>query len=890
MLIQKSKRPRRGVAPALAALVLFGILFSVGATYFLTTVNQERAYQQAQSQYLQSQQQTQQSSSNLLVYGTIISNSLLSFYVNNTGSAVSIAAYWVLNGTNAGILQYNNHTTLPSVLPYALGEGKSALFSTNITASNILQTFVIRVVTTSGVVAVGAYPNGYLSTASLNSQISAGLGSARITFTSFNWYDYISGPNATDVSSQENINGLGDYYKFCKGGVECPGGTWMFDINHPNPGPLVPEGQNHTSLPCQYGGSVCGTMVPIVFSVNVTNQDPQQSDIVLNSQTNLWLIETCDAGTPTSACGTSAPVYVFYIVNVNQQNGEIISNQSGSFTQINLPYGVTKTLFFAAAKPIQSASMQDMTLSSDDQIKPGVNMGYYGQFAIYLLLPGTKIPPTGVQIYGQNIPFESTIAGDNLGSYSENPITCTSDTDTPFQLQVNNSAFSGASIYQVTLNATTFSGVTATAPNGWSESVSNNLITWVNTNSQYLIAPGGSLSFSWAAISPTVQYATQAIFPFSIYWNNGALTKLQEAAACYINSGTSIPSPTKIPNGVILYVPITLTNFQTSAVTGGTPVMLNLNFTKYSSYLDNPVDNIGFFDYSGNYLNAWMENGTASSSTNSVIWVKLNSTGIPAISSRTIYMGIYSTGSSQLSASGPFGEAPQLTSTYSQFDDGAQVFSAYVNGNTPTSQFNKGSGITLTQATGVTYGSGKINALLVTGTGTHVTLVYNGASMSNVPMTAESNFESQAVPTSQGAVSLNDNSNPGSSQNAIGVDLGYSSTYFSNAYESGGSYTFDQNAQGTGTASWYYGSVTYSGAGATSWSGYISSELYVPSAGYSGTISNNPLSGASNVYLSILSSASSSYPDNMYYNWMRDRIIPPNGQMPTATYGPLIVG
>ena len=230
----------------------------------------------------------------------------------------------------------------------------------------------------------------------------------------------------------------------------------------------MPEGQDYTSLPCCYGGNVCGVTVPLAFSVNVTNQDPQQSDLVINSQANMWFIESCDAGTPTSECGVTAPVYVFYIVNVNQTTGEIISNSTNSYTQINLPYGVTKTLFFAASKPIQTNDMQVMSLTSDDEIRPGQNYGFYGQFAIYLLLPGTRIPPVGIQLYGQNIPFESTIAGDNIGWYSETPNICTGDTPTVFELQVNDSVFTGKSNDQVTLNATGLSSLAATAPTGWS--------------------------------------------------------------------------------------------------------------------------------------------------------------------------------------------------------------------------------------------------------------------------------------------------------------------------------------------------------------------------------------------------------------------------------------
>ncbi len=105
-----------------------------------------------------------------------------------------------------------------------------------------------------------------------------------------------------------------------------------------------------------------------------------------------------------------------------------------------------------------------MTLGTDDSTIPGNNLAYYGQFAIFMLLPGTRLPPNQVLIYGQNVPFESTVAGDNIGWYTETPSTCTGGTAQPFTLNVNNSYFSGASINRVTLNASAFSNIAPSAP------------------------------------------------------------------------------------------------------------------------------------------------------------------------------------------------------------------------------------------------------------------------------------------------------------------------------------------------------------------------------------------------------------------------------------------
>lgn len=889
--VGKLTNGRRGIAAIIAAILLFGMIFSVGFTYFYVTTNDQVKAEEnlVQQSAIRSQQAVDQA--DLLVFGTVISNTL-QFYINNTGPAEAVAAYWVLNGTNAQQVLYENSSYVcavahgvstcthindnPAKFPLPIGQGAStAPIDTNISVTSISVTYVIKVVTTTGVVALGSYPNELTSTSSLSSDVASGIGSALITFSSFYWYDYVSGPAQTDSDN--------DFNNICANGVQCNGGSWIFDASHPHPGSLVPEGQNHTNNGCTY----CGIEDPIVFSVNVTNEDSQQADLVINSQANLWIVETCDAGTPTSHCGETSPVYVFYVVNVNPATGQILSTSQGSFTQINIPYGVTKTLYFASAYPVSLENFQYMTLGTDDSTIPGNNLAYYGQFAIFMLLPGARLPPNQVLIYGQNIPFESTIAGDNIGWYSETPSSCTGGTTQPFQLTVNDSYFSGASINQVVVNASAFSSISATAPTGWSESVSSGIITYTNTNTNDLIGPGDTLEFYWTGTAPTLNTAEQEIFPLTLYWNSGALTALQGASACFVNPGSPFPVPKVQPTGIVDYVPIELSNLQTSAVAGGTPIMLSIPWASYSSYLDNPVNNVLFFDWSGNSLNAWIESGSASSSSSATVWVKLNSSGIQSLSSIYIYMGFYATGANHLSASGPFGEAPQLSTTYAQYDDGSVVFSAYVNGNTPIADFNTGASITLAQATGVAYTSGTVNALHLTGTGTNVVMVYNSVSLPNSPLTAESNFESEQVPTSQGAVSLNDNAAPASSQNAIGVDFGYGSSYFSNAYESGGTYTFDQNQQGTGSSTWLYSSVSYLGSSQASWSGYIAPQLYSTSGGYSGTESNNPLSSASSIHLSILSDASGSYPDNIYFNWIRARLSPPNGVMPTVLYGPV---
>ncbi|MEM3212265.1 MAG: DUF2341 domain-containing protein, partial [Candidatus Micrarchaeaceae archaeon] len=152
-------------------------------------------------------------------------------------------------------------------------------------------------------------------------------------------------------------------------------------------------------------------------------------------------------------------------------------------------------------------------------------------------------------------------------------------------------------------------------------------------------------------------------------------------------------------------MPITLTNSQSTATPAPFQQMVVVNSNAYSAYINSQWSNVEFTtgsDGTGTALQAWVESNASNTATHTIVWINLPN-GIGASSSITIYMDFMP--SNVMSASGPTGEAPQLSSTYAEYDNGASVFSAYVNGDTPTSDFNVASGITLSQVTGVAYGA-----------------------------------------------------------------------------------------------------------------------------------------------------------------------------------------
>jgi hypothetical protein len=370
------------------------------------------------------------------------------------------------------------------------------------------------------------------------------------------------------------------------------------------------------------------------------------------------------------------------------------------------------------------------------------------------------------------------------------------------------------------------------------------------------------------------------------------------AKTVVLTDGTNSPTATFTVTGILHYVQITLTNSQSSAVSSGSQVSINLNWNTYSSYLSNPVNNYAFFDSSGNLLYSWLESasatttgGISNTATSSVVWVTIDSQ-IAASGTYTCYLGFYATTSNQLSSTGYTGEAPTLSSTYGAYDNGANVFNAYFNGNTATSSFSVYSGYTLSKATGVSGPGGTtINAIKVTGyNGNNVVFSFNDA-MSNTGSVVESSFSSpnSVNPgTDTGVVGLANNAAAGSVTNAVSANMGYGNSYFDQDYMSSGTLTSDVNPQGTSTSSWLYATLTYKGPSATSWSAYIAPQLYSSTGGATGTVSNNPLSSATNIYLSQISTTASGYPLSIYYNYMRARTYLPNGVMPTSSFGSVV--
>ncbi len=339
------------------------------------------------------------------------------------------------------------------------------------------------------------------------------------------------------------------------------------------------------------------------------------------------------------------------------------------------------------------------------------------------------------------------------------------------------------------------------------------------------------------------------------------------------------------------YIPLTITNTQSSATPSTFQQKITWNPSSYTGYEASNLGNIRFYSDSAltTPLNAWLETCTPSLSntaTSASAWIKLVNSITQNGGTMTIYMAFLPT-TTNFDAN-YWGSAPNLSGTYGAYDNGANVFNAYFNGNTPTSSFSVDSGYTIVNANGISGPGGTtINAIRARG--------YNGGDavfsfntpLGNTALIAESSFYSTNQGTDTGAIGLVNRATASSVTNAISANMGYGSAYFNQDYMRLGTLTSNVNPHGTSTSSWLYATLTYTGSASSSWSAFIAPQLYSSTGGYSGTVSNNPLSSESNLYLGQLSTSSSSYPIDIYYNFARARAYPPSNVMPSVSFGSL---
>ncbi len=226
--------------------------------------------------------------------------------------------------------------------------------------------------------------------------------------------------------------------------------------------------------------------------------------------------------------------------------------------------------------------------------------------------------------------------------------------------------------FSVTISTTNANAIVLMAGGTCHGNISNFSTSFGSTT---LIGNGGYSGFAYIIASGTLSGAT-------VTENLGSSDGVGLFVFAIDPAGAPPPPPPPPPHslapGTLYYVPVTLTNNQSTPTPANYTAKIAVNQSNYSSYLASDLSNVNWQDGNGNILNSWREAGTSNTGTDALYWVNLGSLTVPANGSLTIYLCFYATTQNVLNTTNT-GVAPQLTSTYGQYDNGINVFQFYDN-------------------------------------------------------------------------------------------------------------------------------------------------------------------------------------------------------------------
>ena len=214
-----------------------------------------------------------------------------------------------------------------------------------------------------------------------------------------------------------------------------------------------------------------------------------------------------------------------------------------------------------------------------------------------------------------------------------------------------------------------------------------------NLGSPYNVDPLGNVRTTWTAGAyqyegagsttiPTTTSATTSIPTTTSSTTTTTPTTSMTTIPTTIpttSTTTSLVTTTTMQQSSILHtVQITFTNSQSSPTPSPFQSLVSINPQSYSTYEAADLGNIRFMQGAAT-LFSWCESGCTSGSSAAVFWVRLPN-GIAANSNLVVNMSFMSTGA-QYEYDSNAGEAPQLSTSYGQYDNGKSVFNIYTNSN-----------------------------------------------------------------------------------------------------------------------------------------------------------------------------------------------------------------
>jgi hypothetical protein len=311
--------------------------------------------------------------------------------------------------------------------------------------------------------------------------------------------------------------------------------------------------------------------------------------------------------------------------------------------------------------------------------------------------------------------------------------------------------------------------------------------------------------------------------------------------------------PSSISSLIIACVPANIVNTQGVATASGFQQMFSN--TPFNAMKGNVVVYNGL---SGSLMPAWVENS-------SIVWVNLLGNTIPALGSANgiYYFGFGASSTNFFTSNNPaneIGEAPQLSGTYGQYDNGKIVFPTLYDGfwqGTLSSLWNNAGGVTVNNGLTIE-GAGASRGINSANT---YNIITNTVDIYAKPDTGTIDTDPLPIawsPNSGQALNPGYNMFPDGSNHWIIQD--YNGGYTTSSSFGSVSTISYQVLTGYQSSTTNYGSLNYGAA-----QGLASQFLAVPSG-----------------YISIDTYASGHY---LYVYWIRLRTDPPADVMPTVNYG-----
>lgn len=583
----------------------------------------------------------------------------------------------------------------------------------------------------------------------------------------------------------------------------------------------------------------------------------------------------------TATATTTSTVSVQYAVctyaNPNSIEGGVLLNgvsyQNGQVAQIQIgmPYNISPI-------PVSSYIFSSWNTSR----------------SVYVVDPRTA----STQVSFSNVGWNGTCVGNLIIKYQVAPVTTTSTvstttvststthptTSTAPQLLAGNLIPSSPTIYSgqgVTLTTSPSGGVTPYSYLWYSGTSST-------CGSDSMIS--GATANTYFASPTSNTYYCYKVTDNQSNTNTSATDLLTVSTACGI-----------APTGMQHCIPLKLSNSQSSAVSSGTQIAIAFNAPAYFPYeASNMMNLFAYNGVSGATVPLWLEGNVANemvqgglSSNVLTYWLKLPD-AIPASGTdNNIYIGLLSTTASAFANQGTYqiGEAPQLSTTYGQYDIGANVFNSYWNfaGSLAPSGITKYSssgsvafnnGVTIKGGTSATGGENGVSipALSIPGSvdfyGTLTTSPVGDSRGWNIYGLSNYLGSSDVNPAAGGSYLLVDLEGTPSGVNCAPCVSG-------NAYSSFGG----ANTVGNVITSGNY--VTAKGTYNVFTMIFTSTSLST-SVGYSST-KFGTLTGASGVTslpfaLTAGNNEATYAPNGATIYWLRTRVYPPNGIMPSVSF------